>query len=84
MNSDLSIIRLKDKFESRHLLSLVYTISKQTIKMKPLSAPTAYSTHSSLYPWYFVIAHAPTLFLLHQFPLNHHLQNGERKGVSKC
>lgn len=48
--------------------------------MKPLSAPTADSTHSFLYPWYFVIAHAPTPFLLHQFPLNLHLQNGERKG----
>lgn len=53
--------------------------------MKPLSAPTAYSTHSTLYPWYSVIVHAPTLLLLHQFLLNPYLQNGEEKEiVSKC
>lgn len=48
--------------------------------MKPLSVPIAYLTHASLYPWYLAVVYAPTLFLLHQLPLNPHLKKeGKRE-----
>lgn len=50
--------------------------------MKPLSAPSAYLTHASLYPWYFAIVRAPTPFLLHQFPLNPHLKNEGKTDIA--
>jgi len=50
--------------------------------MKPLSAPIAYLTRASLYPWYLVGVYAPTLFLLHQLPLNRHLKNEGKREIA--
>ena len=38
--------------------------------LQPLFAPSVYSIHVTLCPYYFAEEYAPTLFLLLQFPLN--------------
>lgn len=44
------------------------------MKVKPLFAPSACLTHLILCPLYFAKVDAPTLFLLHRFPYNLHLE----------
>lgn len=51
-------------------------------KIKPLSAPNVYLTRASLYPWYFAGVYAPTLLLLHQLPLNPHLQKEGKRDIA--
>ena len=44
------------------------------VLQQPLSAPSVYSIHATLYPYYFAEVCAPILLLLLQFPWNHLLK----------
>jgi len=81
-HSDEKYILISFKVIRRHYDHTNKYDFKTNQKMKPLSAPIVYLTRASLYPWYLAGVYAPTLFLLHQLPLNPHLKKEGKREIA--